>query len=180
MKLNKEAVYLGLIIILIALCGQFYYSFKWKPARDIQVYYNRDIRTSDKIVKMIQEADQFVYFAIYTFTLPEIKDALLGAKYRGLDVRGLTDANQTAQIENQRKLISELREAGIPVAVQSHSAIMHLKTLVTDKGYISGSYNWTKAATEDNDEIIEVGIDNHIREQYQNILENLFRRYPAY
>ncbi len=101
-----------------------------------------------------------MYFAVYTFTRDDIKDALLGAKFRGLIVQGIVDKDQTASLVSQTKLVKTLRDAGIPVAVQSHSGIMHLKAVVTDHGYISGSYNWTAAATKVNDEVIEVGRDD--------------------
>jgi phosphatidylserine/phosphatidylglycerophosphate/cardiolipin synthase-like enzyme len=54
---------------------------------------------------------------------------------------------------------------------------MHTKVLVTDKAYASGSYNWTAAATNINDEILEVGQDETIRQEYQTILEEMFDKY---
>lgn len=176
---TKEKLYIAVIVLLIALCAQFYYTFRYKPAadREIQVYYNQDRELNKEIINLTREADKFVYFAIYTFTRYDIKDALLAAKYRGLEVKGIADRNQNADIEIQTKIIKELREAGIPVLEQDHSAIMHLKTLVTDKAYASGSFNWTAAATNLNDEVLEVGRDENIRKQYQNILGELFNKY---
>ena len=54
---------------------------------------------------------------------------------------------------------------------------MHLKALVTDKAYLSGSYNWTSAATNLNDEILEIGRDENIRKKYHDILEEIFNKY---
>lgn len=179
MKLNKDFLYLTVIIVLIGLCGQFYYSYHYKPAneRKVSVYYNHDIQANEKIIQTIQDADQYVYFAIYTFTRSDIKDALLGAKHRGLTVEGLTDENQLQQSEQQEKIIKELREAGIPLTVQSHSGLMHIKTLVTEKAYVTGSYNWTTAATETNDEILEIGYDPTIRRQYENTIKEVLAKY---
>lgn len=181
MKLNKETIYLAVIILLIAVCGQFYFSYRYWPAkqREISVYYNHDQKLNQKIISLTRDADQFVYFAIYTFTRPDIKDALLAAKYRGLTVIGLTDKNQYAQIDLQKKIIDELKQAGIPVYQQDHDGIMHTKIVVTDKGYASGSYNWTAAATDLNDEVLEVGHDSAIRLQYQKILEEMFEKYKT-
>lgn len=179
MKLNRDFFYIATIILLLALCGQLYYSYHYVPykARQIEVFYNRDTEANRKVIETIQNADKFVYFAVYTFTRNDIKDALLGAKHRGLTVRGVTDKDQIAKIELQRKIVKELRDAGIPIAVQDHLGIMHLKTVVTDKGYVSGSYNWTAAATNLNDEVIEVGTDEAIRKQYQRVLEELLEKY---
>lgn len=181
MKFSRDALYLLVIIILIGICGQFYYSYKYVPAhdREIQVFYNKDIEANQKIINTIQDADSYVYFAIYTFTRNDIKDALLGAKHRGLDVKGVTDKEQFGKIDDQKRIITELREAGIPISVQDHSAIMHMKTVVTEKAYASGSYNWTGAATTSNDEVLEVGRDKNIRKQYEKILQKLLNKYQA-
>jgi phosphatidylserine/phosphatidylglycerophosphate/cardiolipin synthase-like enzyme len=179
MKLSRDFIYIVIIAILLAALGQLIYSYKYTPAKEraVQVFYNQDIQANRKIIETIQDADKFVYFAVYTFTRTDIKDALLGAKHRGLEVRGITDRDQIEKIDLQEKIIKELRDAGIPVATQDHAAIMHLKTVVTDKGYVSGSYNWTAAATSLNDEVIEVGRDESIRKQYQSVLEELLQKY---
>lgn len=177
MNVNREKFYVIAIILLVALSSQFYYTYHYQPAHEVEVFYNQDTQLNKKVIEVIRDADQFVYFAIYTFTRTDIKDALLAAKYRGLKVVGINDRSQYNQIENQKKIIDELKKAGIPVYEQDHSAIMHMKAVVTDKAYASGSFNWTSAATNLNDEVLEVGRDENIRKQYQYILEELFSRY---
>jgi phosphatidylserine/phosphatidylglycerophosphate/cardiolipin synthase-like enzyme len=54
---------------------------------------------------------------------------------------------------------------------------MHIKALVTDKAYISGSYNWTQAATTLNDEVLEIGRDEGMRKQYERIMKEVIGRY---
>ena len=176
---NKEKIYILIIILLLGACGQFWYSYKYLPTeeRNIKVYYNQDKELNKELIKLIQDADKYVYFAVYTFTRQDLKDALLAAKYRGLEVKGVMDKKQSNDIEQQRKNIKELREAHIPIYEQDHSAIMHLKTLVTEKAYASGSYNWTAAATNLNDEVLEIGQDEQIRKKYLGVLEKLFYRY---
>jgi phosphatidylserine/phosphatidylglycerophosphate/cardiolipin synthase-like enzyme len=173
----KEKLYIFTILLLIALTAQFYYSYRYQPAHEVRVYYNQDEQLNKQIIQVIRDADKFVYFAVYTFTRTDIKDALLAAKYRGLKVVGVTDRSQYSQIDLQKKIIDELRKAEIPVYEQDHSAIMHLKAVVTEKAYASGSFNWTSAATNLNDEVLEVGTDENITKQYQSILEELFKRY---
>ncbi len=178
MKINKDAVFVAIIIVLLGVCGQFYYSYHFRPAREIQVYYNQDIAANEKVMQLIRGADKFVYFAVYTFTRQDIKDALLGAKYRGVEVRGLVDRDQTAGLPDQAKIVKELRQAGIPVAIDHHQGIMHLKVIVTEKAYASGSYNWTASATTINDEVLEIGTDKILRAQYQNVLTTLLDKNP--
>lgn len=174
---SKEKIYILIILLLISLSAQFYFTYQYQPAHEIEVYYNQDHALNTEIVNHIRDADKFVYFAVYTFTRLDIKDALLAAKYRGLTVVGLTDRSQYQNQDLQKKIIDELRNAGIPVYQQDHSAIMHLKVLVTEKVYASGSFNWTSAATNLNDEVLEIGRDEAIRLKYQKILEEMFEKY---
>ena len=174
---TKEKFYVLTIAVLIALCGQFYYSYKYQPAHQVEVYYNQDRALNTEVINTIREAKKFVYFSIYTFTRQDIAQALLAAKYKGLEVKGLTDKNQYETIDSQKKIINDLIKAGIPIAFQDHSAIMHTKVLVTDSAYLSGSYNWTAAATDNNDEVLEVGRDENIRKQYESILKELLKKY---
>lgn len=178
-KFRRDAVYLLVIALLLATCGQFYYSYHYKPhaARQVAVYYNQDHQLNTEVTRTIQDADKFVYFAIYTFTREDIRDALLAAKYRGLDVRGIMDRKQSESLTGQRAIVRELEKAGIPIVFNDHSYIMHLKTVVTDKGYVSGSYNWTAAGTNLNDEIIEVGRDEDIRRQFERTILGIIERY---
>ena len=177
MPKTKEKIYLAVIILLIGLCAQFYYTYHYEPAHQINVYYNQDHPLNTEVINQIENADKFVYFSVYTFTRQDIKDALLAAKYRGLTVVGLTDTQQYETAAGQKDLIDSLRKAGIPVYEQNHAGIMHTKVLVTDKAYASGSYNWTSSATNINDEVLEVGSDQGIRSQYQGILEEMFNKY---
>lgn len=175
----KEKIYVTVILILIAVSAQFYFTYQYQPHHQIQVYYNQDHPLNAEIINEIRDADKFVYFSVYTFTRDDIKQALLAAKYKGLNVVGLTDKDQYQSLDQQKKLIDDLRKAGIPVFTQNHSGIMHTKFVVTDKAYASGSYNWTAAATNVNDEVLEVGTDQTIRNEYQQIAEEMFDKYKT-
>lgn len=179
MKSKRETIYLLIIIFLIALAAQFYYTYRYQPKVDDQilVYYNQDRELNKEIIQAIRDADEYVYFAVYTFTRFDIKDALLAANHRGVKIVGLVDREQTQKIEQQQKIVKELQAAGIPIYEQDHLGIMHFKTLVTEKIYASGSYNWTSAATNLNDEVLEIGKNDHVRLQYKKILEELFEEY---
>lgn len=176
-KLKKDLLYGSVIVALAIVSIRLYYMKRYQPAHETAVYYNRDQALNDQIIDEIQGAKKFVYFAVYTFTRQDIEDALLAAKYRGLTVIGITDTQQYETAAGQKELINQLRKAGIPVYEQNTSGIMHMKALVTDNAYASGSYNWTTSATVDNDEVLEVGHDPAIRQQYQNVLEELFKKY---
>lgn len=177
MKLKRDVAYLVVIAFLTASCLGLYYTRQYLPKHETKVYYNQEHELNKEIINAIQNARIFVYFAVYTFTRQDIANALLAAKYRGLTVIGITDTQQYQTASGQKKLIDALRAHGIPVYEQNTSGIMHMKALVTEQAYASGSYNWTSAATTINDEVLEVSSDPIVRGEYQNILEELFRKY---
>ncbi len=145
-----------------------------------RVLYSLDAKQNDKeIIALIDAAKSKIYFAIYTFTLPSIADALIAAKKRGIAVYGIVDGGQAAS-SYSAPIIKQLVDAGIPVVTEKHatgSGIMHIKTIVTESAYATGSYNWTKSGTTINDEILEIGTDPTLRQTYENILRRLFEAY---
>lgn len=147
-----------------------------------RIVYSLDKRQNDQeIIAVINAAKTHIYFAIYTFTLPSIADALVAAKKRGVDVRGIVDSEQSRNSYGT-PIIEKLINAGISVVTEKHATgngIMHIKALVTDSAYIIGSYNWTKSATTINDEILEIGTDPALRQAYENILQKLLEAYKG-
>ncbi len=153
-------------ITMVASMFYFHHTFK--------VFYSLDAHRNDQeVITVIHNAQKYVYFAVYTFTKQNIADALIDAKKRGLTVWGITDAHQS-HLPEEAAIVQQLQSAGIPVEIQKHpSGIMHIKAVVTEKQYASGSYNWTSSATQVNDEILEVGSDKNIRNRYDAIISKI-------
>jgi len=68
-----------------------------------KILYCQKERCDREVVNQIMAAHSFVYFAMYTITRQSIVDALIGAKMRGLDVRGVLDFNQSLLAEEKRR-----------------------------------------------------------------------------
>ena len=151
-------------------------------ANSIRVIYSLDQKRNDQeLIALINEAEDYIYFAIYTFTLPTIADALVEAKKRGVDVKGIMDSEQSRNSYGA-PITAALLNAGIPVVTERHATgngIMHIKLLVTEQAYAFGSYNWTRSATTLNDEILEIGTDKALRQAYENILKKLLNAYKG-
>lgn len=158
----------GLVFIIVVF--QF---TAWHFNSQFKVLYSLDKRQNDQeIVRLINSADKYAYFAVYYFSLHDIADALIRAKKRGVVVAGITDREGAAG--NNKSVVESLRAADIPVETQKHEdGIMHMKVLVTDKAYASGSYNWTQAATGSNDEVLEIGTNDSVRRQYMSIVKKV-------
>ncbi|RDV80753.1 phospholipase D family protein [Ammonifex thiophilus] len=105
---------------------------------------------------LIERAQSSCDVAIYSLTHPDIVKALVQAHKRGVKVRVITDREQ-AQGNVQKHAVNTLLLAGVPVKVNTHPGLMHLKMTVIDgKVATTGSYNYTKAASEKNDEMFVV------------------------
>ncbi|MDO8742674.1 MAG: phospholipase D-like domain-containing protein [bacterium] len=145
-----------------------------------RIIYSLDAKQNDQeLIALIDNAEDHIYFAIYTFTLTDVADALVKAKERGVVVKGLMDSEQSRS-SYSAPIIAKFKDAGISVLTEKHASgngIMHIKLLVTEKAYAFGSYNWTSSATKINDEILEVGTDPSTRQAHENILKRLFEEY---
>ncbi len=137
----------------------------------VRVLYSLDKKQNDKeLISLINNAHKYIYFAIYEFTLTDVADALVRAKEHGVDVRGIIDReNSTTSYE--APIIAKLKAGGISLETQTHpNGIMHIKAIVTENAYASGSYNWTNSATNVNDEVLEIGTDPALRNAYKQII----------
>ena len=91
-----------------------------------------------------------VDIAVYSITNLQIADAIIAAHRRGATVRIITDRTMAG---HKSSLIDELVTAGIPVRTNRRHKIEHNKFAVFDnQRIVTGSYNWTTAATKFNSE----------------------------
>ncbi len=115
----------------------------------IRIYFTPGTDCEDNIVAEIEKAKK-IDIAVYSITNRKIVDAILVAKKRGAVVRVITDR---AMAGNKYSLDEELAVAGIPVVIHKKHKIMHNKYAIFDgKMVVTGSYNWTKNATQSNSE----------------------------
>ena len=157
-----------------AACGFFFVSVVGRS--EPRLFYSLDRKQNDReIIQLIDNSSQYAEFAIFTFTKPEIADALVRAAGRGVRVFGIADRLQS-DYKGQKVILAKLAKAGIPVEVQKHAVgIMHIKAIVTDRGYALGSYNWTQSATLSNDEVLEVGDASGLHDRLRQIIEQVIR-----
>ena len=128
-------------------------------AAGIEVLYAPDDAPLDRVVTLYQQAKRYIYVSVYGLTYPRAVEALVAAKKRGVDVRMLTDQERTQDFKQYRAL-QTLRLAGIPIRVNQHEGLMHLKQVVIDDEInTSGSMNHTTSGNLYNDERIDIITD---------------------
>lgn len=126
---------------------------------NIEVLYAPDDAPLDRVVMLYQQAKHYIYVSVYGLTYPRAVEALVAAKKRGVDVRMLTDQERTQEVK-QHSALRTLRLAGIPIRVNQHDGLMHLKQVVIDDEInTSGSMNHTTSGNRYNDERMDIITD---------------------
>ncbi len=126
----------------------------------IEMYYAPEEAPLDRVVALYRQAKHSIYVSVYGFTAPRAVEALVAARKRGLDVRLITDHERTLDVK-QRSALHTLRLAGIPIRVNRHDGLMHLKQVVIDDDInTSGSMNHTTSGNRYNDERLDVVTDH--------------------
>jgi phosphatidylserine/phosphatidylglycerophosphate/cardiolipin synthase-like enzyme len=128
-------------------------------AADIEIYYAPEDLPGERLASLYGKARRYVYVAIYGITYPPIVKALVAAHKRGVDVRVITDREKLND-PKQRAAVETLSLAGIPIKVNRHENLMHLKQAVMDDEInTSGSMNQTGSGNRYNDERLDVFTD---------------------
>ena len=140
---------------------------------NVEVLYAPHDAPLDRLVTLYQQAKRYIYVSVYGLTYPRAVQALVAAKKRGVDVRMLTDQERTQEAK-QRTALETLRLAGIPIRVNQHEGLMHLKQVVIDDEInTSGSMNHTTSGNSYNDERMDIITDHVIslkaREQFLSL-----------
>ncbi|VTS02578.1 phospholipase D-like domain-containing protein [Tuwongella immobilis] len=102
------------------------------------------------ILRAMRDCRQSLDIAVFTITDDRLSDGILDAKRRGVAVRILTD---NEKMHDPGSDIARFEQAGIPVRIDSTAFHMHHKFAIFDDCRIlTGSYNWTRGAAQNNEE----------------------------
>jgi len=118
-----------------------------------------------KLEDTIRDAEERVYILIFSFTLDEIAEAITEKHREGLDVKVIMDKGQA---DSKWAVTDKLKQAGIPLVVKkgTKGGYMHIKALIADDTILTGSYNYSKNATNRNDENFFVIKDEAVLEAH--------------
>lgn len=168
MKFNKIKTALFLTVLSAS-------SFAF--ADDVKVYFNHPVNSpavqSDlekEIIKVLDSANKTLDIAVYDLDLPNIADAMVAAKKRGVVVRFITDEDNV--IGENLHALNILTKGKVPWIDDTEngsagSKIQHNKFIIVDgKSVLSGSTNFTQSGIHGdidiNGVLISEGNDNHI------------------
>jgi phosphatidylserine/phosphatidylglycerophosphate/cardiolipin synthase-like enzyme len=161
---RKTAAVLFVIALILPLpCGA---AAPAQAGPGIEVYFSPHGGCTDAIVKELTAARESVLVQAYSFTSAPIAKAVVDASRRGVKVQAILDKSQRTEKYSSATF---LKNAGIPVYIDDKHAIAHNKVMVIDGStVITGSFNFTKAAEDNNAENLLIVRDASIADKYAN------------
>lgn len=142
---------------------------------EVSSYFSQDNGNCDQqLVQVINSSKSTLDVAIYSLTKENIVDTIINAKKHGVNVRLITDRIESKSKSESKQLV-RLKDTGIPIKVNVHKGLMHMKVSIIDKNIVTtGSYNYTQNATKENDEVFVVLRNSNAAQQYENEFERMW------
>ena len=129
------------------------------------------------VVRELRRARAKIDICVFTITDDRISDGILSAARRGVSVRLISDNEKAGDLGSD---LGRFERAGVPVAFDRSSAHMHHKFAVFDATrLLTGSFNWTRAATGENHENVLVTEDPRLVRAYADEFERLWRDFTS-
>jgi phosphatidylserine/phosphatidylglycerophosphate/cardiolipin synthase-like enzyme len=118
----------------------------------LEIYFSPEDKVAQRIVTLIQGARESIYFMAYNLTSNDIGNAIMQKVQAGVNVSGIMDDTQVNS--SQGTEYDPFMQAGVDVLLDGNQdGLMHHKVMIIDqKIVITGSYNFTASAEENNDE----------------------------
>lgn len=165
------------ILYTLILTGFFvlfvYPSFSNKKNinENISVCFTPGDNCRKKVIDEISSAKSYLQVQAYQLTDPDVINAIIQDKSRGVDVFVILDKTQYSKSKELSGNL--LAKAGIPVFIDRKVVIAHNKVILIDqKEVITGSYNFSLAAQNKNAENLLI-IDNR---QIEKLYEDNFKK----
>jgi mitochondrial cardiolipin hydrolase len=128
-----------------------------------------------EVLRQFDLARQSCDVCVFTITDDRITDAIIRANARGVAVRIITDDEKSHDLGSD---IDKLQMCGIPCKMDvGNVAHMHHKFALFDgRRLMTGSFNWTRSASEQNEESLLVTPDPVLVKLFTARFENLWGR----
>lgn len=161
-SVRMRALILGLLIALSP-------AWNWRAEAAAhpagwEVYFSPRGGCTEAVVEALGKAKSSVLVQAYSFTSAPIAEALVAAHRRGVNVQVILDKSQRTEKYSSATFIYN---NGIPCLIDDQHAIAHNKVMVIDgRTVLTGSFNFTKAAEEENAENLLVIQDEDLAARY--------------
>jgi mitochondrial cardiolipin hydrolase len=128
-----------------------------------------------QLLDLLVSARESIDISVFTISDDRLSDAILVAHKRGVKVRLITDNDKA---RDQGSDVFYMMDLGLPVRMDASEYHMHHKFAVIDKKIlVNGSFNWTRSATDYNQENILVTDEPKLVTAYLHEFEDLWKQF---
>ena len=142
---------------------------------ETEAVFSPERSIKEVLLKEVDSTASTIDLAVREITFPEMAQALLKAKERGVKVRVISDSKQ-AKMKSSR--ITTLIQQGIPVKVlrgRDYGVMNHRFAIFDDKKVVTGSFDWSEASEKWNYENIVIIRDSEGVASYRREFDRLWR-----
>jgi len=145
--------------------------------KSVEVFFSPGGGCTEAVVRELDRAKETVEVQAYSFTSLPIARAMVNAHRRGVKVQVILDESQRRERYSSADFVAH---AQIPTFIDARHAIAHNKVIIIDdQTVLTGSFNFTKAAEEQNAENLLVIHDPQMAAKYaQNWKQHLQHSEP--
>ena len=123
---------------------------------NVQVGFSPEGSARALVLQVIAGAKKSIRMIGYSFQAPDIAQALVDAKKRGVEVRVVVDKKRN-QNKASLKAMNFAVANGIQLRIDGHYHIQHDKTIIVDDQTVeTGSFNYAPSAETENSENVVV------------------------
>lgn len=123
-----------------------------------------------RLVDLVNNATSSVRVMAFSFTIDELANAMISRQNAGVDVMALFEARGSLQ-----GAMRPLACAGIPVKQDGNPQTLHHKVIIIDNQIVvTGSFNFSKNAIEQNSENMLIIYDAQLAQQYTAQFDKLY------
>lgn len=142
---------------------------------DIEVYFSPDDGVASRLLELLADAEDSIYFLAFSFTTDELGQIIRTKAENGLDIAGVMEDEQVrSNIGTEYDLF---KQAGLKVFVDGNEGQMHHKTMIVDERIvITGSYNFSRSAETRNDENLIVIYNKPIADFYMQEFQRIYQQ----
>ncbi|MBN2549245.1 MAG: hypothetical protein JXB15_08815 [Anaerolineales bacterium] len=141
----------------------------------IEVFFSPDDGAAQRLVELVEGAQESIYFLAFSYTLDDLAQAMLERARAGVTVSGVFESSQVQS--NSGSEYNHLLAAGLDVRKDGNPNNMHHKTILIDrKIVITGSFNFSYYADTRNDENLLVFYNPGMAAQFLQEFDQIFNQ----
>lgn len=141
----------------------------------VETFFSPDDGVLNALYGLLSTSEESIYFLAFSFTSNELGAIVREKADAGLDVKGVMDEEQIKS--NTGTEFDPFRQAGLDVRIDGIEGQMHHKFFIVDgRIVVIGSYNFSRAAEERNDENVLIIHDPRIADFYLQEFQRVYQQ----